>query len=143
MMNPTNYDIDYQWGKGPRNISTRQEFAAVIRGVTGTCTSTGDSCYPVYYDFQDCETTITGFKIVSKWIEVDEKYGYWFCVEGTKGFFFEQETISDCWTAKIRLCEYLGCTEKEINDIFWNGKSREEIDCPGCPCNRIEGKEGR
>ena len=137
-MNPQNYNPSYTWNGTPRHISTPQIFAAVIRDVTGICTGEDDPFYPVHYDFG--ETILTGFRIMSQWCESEDAYGYWWEVVFDGVTHVEMSNISDIWTAKINLCLYLGCTEQEINDIFWNGKTRDNIGCVECPCNKVEGR---
>lgn len=138
-MTTPNHNTPFQWGKGPQQINTRREFAEVVRDVTGI-----DTWYPVRYDFGDL--IIAEFKITCRWQYDRQKYGFWWELKGHSGqkeyHLCEKLIISDYWTACIRLCEYLGCTQKEINDIFWGGKDRSEVGCQGCPCNRVEGKGG-
>jgi hypothetical protein len=131
-MTPPNHNTPSQWGKGSRQINTRLEFAAVVRDISGI-----DTWYPVRYGYG--EVTITKFKIAEEWQGDIEKYGYWWEVSGTNGFSDQQDNVSDIWTAKTDFCkEILGCTQKEINDIFWGGKDRSEVGCQECPCNRVE-----
>jgi hypothetical protein len=131
-MTPPNQSTPFQWGKDPRNINTRQEFAKVVRDITGA-----DTWYPVRYDYD--ELVITKFKIAEEWQGDIEKYGHWWEVAGTNGFSDQQDSISDIWTAKTDFCrEILNCTQQEINDIFWGGKDRSQVSCAGCPCNRVE-----
>lgn len=136
-MTTPNHNTPFQWGSGSRQINTRREFAEAVRDATAICTDKNDSFYPVNYNYYN-NRKITGFRIVSAWVPEKRKYGYWWEVQFSKKGVLSQMSISDYWTAKVRLCEYLGCTQKEINDIFWNGKDRSEVGCQGCPCNRVE-----
>jgi hypothetical protein len=138
-MNPPKYNPGYTWTPNiPRVIPNRLIFATVVRDATAICTDSNDTFYPVSYNFDGC--VLVGFRIMSQWCESEGKYGYWIESKFDNGAVVEPSFMSDIWTAKINFCLYLGLTEREINDIFFNGKSRFDVQCAGCPCNGVEKK---
>lgn len=122
------YDINYQWGNGPRRVENKYHLAATMRDVTGI------GCeYPIIYDSDGLSGI--GFAI--------EKYkdGYswkWLHADGSIDL---QSTYSDYYTAVVRLMEFVGLNDDEINDIMWGGKSRKDVSCGECCMNKAE-KEG-